>query len=300
MEDFKSLDLKFNQKSVHTINLLEIIQKRLKTLNSSPTSCSLAANSLTNSGTGQFLTEEINSLHNYQKEQRKKDASIADLEEIRYQKIMALCDEITHGNFDGKIDSGTSSMQTTPHHHNNGNYTLPRNRRNNTHNNSNQNLNQINQNFNTMHQYHSQDNHSLQIELHQLKNKIQHIESQLDEAQRNAEIEKSLIQAELKNENQVLAEDEKKLREINHELECLKQDFQEKLDNIDNTQEEFLILEQTSIIEDEHETKEKQTKHIKAILEKEIESRKVSSKNNIEKVVWIYVYLRYCFVICVL
>ena len=121
----------------------------------------------------------------------------------------------------------------------------------------------------------NQDN-SLQIEVHQLKNKIQHIESQLDEAQRNAEIEKSLIQAELKNENQVLAEDEKKLQEINHELKCLKHDFQEKMDNIDKTQEEFLILEQTSIIEDEHETKELHTQELKMILEKDIEGRKVS------------------------
>lgn len=67
----------------------------------------------------------------------------------------------------------------------------------------------------------------------------------------------------------------KKLREVNHELNCLKQDFQEKLDNIDNTQEEFLILEQTSIIEDEHETEEARVGKMQVRLEKEIESRKV-------------------------
>ena len=96
-------------------------------------------------------------------------------------------DEITQGHF----DSGTSSMQTTPHHHHHPN-TLPKKT-----------------SSNNLHAPHPE---SLSIEVHQLKNKIQHIESQLDEAQRNAEIEKSLIQAELKNENQVLAEDEKKLQ----------------------------------------------------------------------------------------
>merc|ERR1712170_31931 len=140
-------------------------------------------------------------------------------------------------------------MQTTPHHHHHPN-TLPKKT-----------------SSNNLHAPHPE---SLSIEVHQLKNKIQHIESQLDEAQRNAEIEKSLIQAELKNENQVLAEDEKKLQEINHELKCLKHDFQEKMDNIDKTQEEFLILEQTSIIEDEHETKELHTQELKMILEKDI------------------------------
>ena len=298
-----------NPKALKTIDFLQIVQKRLHRIKSLPTGRVSSASSLTNSGTGQFITDEINSLRNFQKDQRKKDESIADLEEIRYQKIMALCDEITHGNFDGKIDSGTSSMQTTPAHHN-GNHTLPRNRRG-----SAQNVNQVNsqntnssQNTTSIHQnqlHHSlhsnqqqstqqqsthpnnhqnistnfppfNPEHSLQIELHQLKNKISHIESQLDEAQRNAEIEKKLIQAELKNENQVLAEDEKKLREVNHELNCLKQDFQEKLDNIDNTQEEFLILEQTSIIEDEHETEEARVGTMQVRLEKEIESRKVS------------------------
>ena len=65
--------------------------------------CRPSASSLTNSGTGQFITEELGSLQRYQADQRRKDESIADLEELRYHKIMALCDEITQGNF----DSGT-------------------------------------------------------------------------------------------------------------------------------------------------------------------------------------------------
>lgn len=46
-----------------------------------------SANSLTNIGTGQYVSEEIKNLSRFQSDQRKKDASINDLEAIRYVKV---------------------------------------------------------------------------------------------------------------------------------------------------------------------------------------------------------------------
>lgn len=209
--------------------------------------------SLTNSQNGgEILTEELQEISSYQREQRRKDASIADLEQLRFHKIMALCDEISHTNF----DSGTGSMQNTPfktgidsgfgnshpetNNSNNMSKTTsttvttstsntlqnlpelskpPRNKLRSLQPSSplGQQQNIQNSENNNANSPSSPINYNFQSTLN-LKQTIQLIESQLDEAQRQAEIEKTLIHAELKSENQTLESDLAELKRIDNEL----------------------------------------------------------------------------------
>ena len=134
-----------------------------------------------------------------------------------------------------------------------------------------------------------------------LKSTIQLIESQLDEAQRQAEIEKTLINAELKSEQQQLESDNEELKRIENEIKNLDTQYKRKIQDVNDkfndslkegkngqnsgkddpeqaekdNENEFLILEETTALETQLEEKRKDSSLMLSHLEKEIQRKNV-------------------------